>query len=126
MKKKYFILIFIGLIAMITVSFILQNLYSEKTRYFGFAAGMFFIAVFALFSYKNALKPTGFISEKKLLKSILSKARRTAEIQADMQKRTDTALGSRQPFPSPRSDSHTCDASESVNKNVKSPLARAF
>lgn len=64
MKKKYFILIFIGLIAMITVSFILQNLYSEKTRYFGFAAGMFFIAVFALFSYKNALKPTGFISEK--------------------------------------------------------------
>lgn len=64
MKKKYFILIFIGLIAMITVSFILQNLYSEKTRYFGFAAGMFFIAVFALFSYKNALKPTEFISEK--------------------------------------------------------------
>lgn len=55
MKKKYFILIFIGLIAMITVSFILQNLYSEKTRYFGFAAGMFFIAVFALFSYKSAL-----------------------------------------------------------------------
>lgn len=40
---------------MITVSFILQNLYSEKTRYFGFAAGMFFIAVFALFSYKSAL-----------------------------------------------------------------------
>lgn len=49
---------------MITVSFILQNLYSGKTRYFGFAAGMFFIAVFALFSYKNALKPMGFISEK--------------------------------------------------------------
>ena len=43
-----------------------------------------------------------------------------------MQKRADTALGSRQPFPSPRSYSHTCDASESVNKNVKSPLARAF
>lgn len=113
MKKKYFILIFIGLIAMITVSFILQNLYSEKTRYFGFAAGMFFIAVFALFSYKNALKPTEFISEKNSSK-------------AYYQKRTDTALGSRQPFPSPRSDSHTCDASESVNKNVKSPLTRAF
>lgn len=64
MRKKYFILIFIGLIAMITVSFILQNLYSGQTRYFGFAAGMFFIAVFALFSYKNALKPMGFISEK--------------------------------------------------------------
>ena len=123
MKKKYFILIFIGLIAMITVSFILQNLYSEKTRYFGFAAGMFFIAVFALFSYKNALKPTGFISEKNSSKAYYQKR---GELPKYMQKRTDTALGSRQPFPSPRSDSHTCDASESVNKNVKSPLARAF
>lgn len=74
MKKKYFILIFIGLIAMITVSFILQNLYSEKTRYFGFAAGMFFIAVFALFSYKNALKPTEFISEKTPQKHIIKSA----------------------------------------------------
>ena len=123
MKKKYFILIFIGLIAMITVSFILQNLYSEKTRYFGFAAGMFFIAVFALFSYKNALKPTGFISEKNSSKAYYQKR---GELPKYKQKRTDTALGSRQPFPSPRSDSHTCDASESVNKNVKSPLARAF
>ena len=74
MKKKYFILIFIGLIAMITVSFILQNLYSGKTRYFGFAAGMFFIAVFALFSYKNALKPMGFISEKTPQKHITKSA----------------------------------------------------
>lgn len=73
MKKKYFILIFIGLIAMITVSFILQNLYIGQTRYFGFAAGMFFIAVFALFSYKNALKPMGFISEKNSSKAYYQK-----------------------------------------------------
>lgn len=58
---------------MITVSFILQNLYSEKTRYFGFAAGMFFIAVFTLFSYKNALKPTGFMSEKNSSKAYYQK-----------------------------------------------------
>ena len=56
MKKKHFILIFIGIIAMI-LTFTLQCLFSEMTGDFGLSCGTFFLSIFFLFGYKNALIP---------------------------------------------------------------------
>ena len=46
------------LIVLIAVTFTLQNVFVEQTDLFGFSAGVYFLSLFCLFAYKNALKPT--------------------------------------------------------------------
>lgn len=58
MKNKHFFLIFISIILVLILTFTLQCLFSEKTRNFGFSCGAYFLSIFALFCYKNALKPS--------------------------------------------------------------------
>ena len=57
MKKKSFILVFIGIIAAMVLTFSLRCLFSETTGDFGLSCGMFFLSIFFLFGYKNALIP---------------------------------------------------------------------
>ena len=58
MKTKHFILIFVGIIIVMILSFTLQCLFSEITGDFDLSCGSFFLSVFCLFCYKNALKPS--------------------------------------------------------------------
>ena len=57
MKTKKFILVFIVIIMAMILTFTLQCLFSEITRDFGLSCGMFFLSIFFLFGYKNALIP---------------------------------------------------------------------
>ena len=57
MKTKNFILVFIVIIMAMILTFTLQCLFSEITRDFGLSCGMFFLSIFFLFGYKNALMP---------------------------------------------------------------------
>ena len=57
MITKHFILVFIGIIIAMILTFTLQCLFSEITRDFDLSCGMFFLSIFFLFSYKNALIP---------------------------------------------------------------------
>lgn len=58
MKKKYFILILTGIIVLMLLSFTLQCLFRDQTTEFGFSCGAFFLSVFCLVCYKNALTPS--------------------------------------------------------------------
>ncbi len=62
MKRKHFILILIGIILMMTLTLSLQFAFGEKANSFGISCGMFFISIFCLFAYKNALTPMEKIS----------------------------------------------------------------
>ena len=58
MKKKPFVLVLVGIITCVIISFILQPFFYEQTESFGISGGLFFVSTFCLFCYKNALKPT--------------------------------------------------------------------
>ncbi len=58
MKNKHFIFIFIGIIILMIISFTLQTLFKDQTKEFDLSCGIFFLSIFCLFCYKNALKPT--------------------------------------------------------------------
>lgn len=68
MKKRTFILLLAGIIALMLFAYIMQNIYEEQTANFGLSAGSFFIAIFCLFLYKNALIPMSFSGPKNTLK----------------------------------------------------------
>ena len=57
MKKKYFVLLLIGIISVILLASILDIVFEENTTDFGLSAGMFFLSIFCLVEYKNALMP---------------------------------------------------------------------
>ena len=58
MKKKHFILILAGIILLMILTFTLQCLFSDQTTEFGLSCGAFFLSVFCLVCYKNALTPS--------------------------------------------------------------------
>lgn len=58
MNKKRFLFILIGITALLILTFILKTLFNEQTTNFGISCGMFFLSLFCLSCYKNALKPT--------------------------------------------------------------------
>ncbi len=68
MKKRTFILLLAGIIALMLFAYIMQSIYEEQTADFGLSAGSFFIAIFCSFLYKNALIPMSFSGPKNTLK----------------------------------------------------------
>lgn len=58
MKKKHYALIFTGIVLLMVIAFTLQCFFSEQTTKLGFSCGAYFLSIFALFAYKNALKPS--------------------------------------------------------------------
>lgn len=58
MKKKHFILILTGIIVLMILTFTLQCLFRDQTTEFDLSCGAFFLSVFCLVCYKNALVPS--------------------------------------------------------------------
>ena len=58
MKKKHYVLVFIGIILLMIITFTLQCFFSEQTTKFGFSCGVYFLSVFCLVCFQNALKPS--------------------------------------------------------------------
>ena len=58
MKKKHFWFVIIGIILLIIMTFILNNLFSDQTKKFGISCAIFFVSTFPLVTYKDALKPS--------------------------------------------------------------------
>ena len=58
MNKKHFVLVLIGIIALIILSFTLQTLFNDQIQNLELACISFSLSIFCLFCYKDALKPT--------------------------------------------------------------------
>ena len=68
MKKKQFAWLLAGVIVMIVFTFTLQSVFYDQTTRFNISCGAFFLSIFCLFNYKNALKPTGAFGPKNATK----------------------------------------------------------
>ena len=55
--KKRFAFLLIGIIILMSLTFVLQILFNNQTQNFGTSCGILFLSIFCLFGYKNALKP---------------------------------------------------------------------
>lgn len=55
---KKFVLLLIGIIVLILLTFTLQCVFMEQTKNFGISCGGAFLSIFFLFEYKNALSPS--------------------------------------------------------------------
>lgn len=58
MKKKHYVLTFSAIILIMVITFTLQCFFDEQTPKFGYAGGAYFLSIFCLVSFQNALKPT--------------------------------------------------------------------
>ena len=58
MKKKHYALIFTGIVLLMVIAFTLQCFFSEQTTKLGFSCGAYFLSIFCLVGFQNALKPT--------------------------------------------------------------------
>ena len=58
MKKKHYALIFTGIVLLMVIAFTLQCFFSEQTTKLGFSCGAYFLSIFCLACFQNALKPS--------------------------------------------------------------------
>ena len=58
MKKKHYALVFAGIVLLMAIAYILQYLFGENTSNFGFSCGAYFLSLFCLACFQNALNPT--------------------------------------------------------------------
>lgn len=73
MKKKHFVFILTGIIILMILTFALQTIFGEQTTKFGLSCGIFFLSIFCLFCYKNALKPTETFGPRNMTKKYYEK-----------------------------------------------------